>query len=607
MTSPHLPLPNMQGQNLLESIKPMLLTMMMVNTSKDNSQSNILNTIWSFLMLALVDWVVTNMKSVTDGIVMYGKKYLHQTINSKITEKLKANVGDFVKLEIKSIITMPIIDLDNQKTPIIHAILDLITNLQETKSITLVNNIFTLSYYEPIKITNDIYIKLSNTKIDANDLLNVSISKNENKDDNTKHNQYIEMYSYHLNMKELREELDIIVRDYLNKIKNKLGNQIYYFRQLNYNNKSENSNKSNSAIFGGGVLQFNMKAFHTNRKFINLFGDEINLIRKRVEFFRDNRKWYDQKGIPYTLGILMSGEPGSDKTSTIKCLANELKRHIVSIQLTNNMTKTQLESLFFEEILHITQGGKTEQFAIPIDKRLFVLEDVDCECDIVLDRKDKEEEINKDLYIEELKSQVKTLTEIINNPAKQQERVIITSKHTKNEISQKEEDNKITLSFLLNLLDGILETPGRIVIMTTNFLHKLDSALIRPGRFDITINFTKCNVKMMLEMICYYYDLDHLEEEQIRRITSLCNNIITAAELSKVLFENIDNIDNIENAITTLEKIKVDKIRERPLTIEENEIASPEQNNLQHKDTEEKVDLDPDPYSLDNSGYSYFA
>lgn len=40
---------------------------------------------------------------------------------------------------------------------------------------------------------------------------------------------------------------------------------------------------------------------------------------------------------------------------------------------------------------------------------------------------------------------------------------------------------------LLNVLDGVVDTPGRIVIMTTNQVDVLDPALIRPGRIDKTI------------------------------------------------------------------------------------------------------------------------
>lgn len=41
---------------------------------------------------------------------------------------------------------------------------------------------------------------------------------------------------------------------------------------------------------------------------------------------------------------------------------------------------------------------------------------------------------------------------------------------------------------LLNVLDGVVDSPGRIVIMTTNFPDALDAALIRPGRVDKMIH-----------------------------------------------------------------------------------------------------------------------
>merc|ERR1719410_800686 len=42
----------------------------------------------------------------------------------------------------------------------------------------------------------------------------------------------------------------------------------------------------------------------------------------------------------------------------------------------------------------------------------------------------------------------------------------------------------LNLSGLLNVLDGVVDTPGRILIMTSNHPEKLDPALIRPGRID---------------------------------------------------------------------------------------------------------------------------
>ena len=41
--------------------------------------------------------------------------------------------------------------------------------------------------------------------------------------------------------------------------------------------------------------------------------------------------------------------------------------------------------------------------------------------------------------------------------------------------------NRLTFSGLLNAIDGVTSTEGRILFMTTNHVDKLDPALIRPG------------------------------------------------------------------------------------------------------------------------------
>ena len=51
------------------------------------------------------------------------------------------------------------------------------------------------------------------------------------------------------------------------------------------------------------------------------------------------------------------------------------------------------------------------------------------------------------------------------------------------------EDDHVTLSGLLNALDGVAASTGRVVIMTTNHPERLDEALKRPGRTDIEVNF----------------------------------------------------------------------------------------------------------------------
>lgn len=68
-----------------------------------------------------------------------------------------------------------------------------------------------------------------------------------------------------------------------------------------------------------------------------------------------------------------------------------------------------------------------------------------------------------------------------------------------NVVSPVAESNKgrLSLSALLNIIDGVAATEGRILIMTTNHLDKLDKALIRPGRVDMTVKFDLASTPMI--------------------------------------------------------------------------------------------------------------
>lgn len=52
---------------------------------------------------------------------------------------------------------------------------------------------------------------------------------------------------------------------------------------------------------------------------------------------------------------------------------------------------------------------------------------------------------------------------------------------------ERENRKPISMSTLLNLLDGVNAPEGRLVFITTNHPEKLDSALIRPGRVDLQV------------------------------------------------------------------------------------------------------------------------
>jgi chaperone BCS1 len=218
---------------------------------------------------------------------------------------------------------------------------------------------------------------------------------------------------------------------------------------------------------------------------------------------------------------MFHGDPGCGKTSTVKAIANTARRHIINIQLSEIKSKAQLRHLFFNEEIHVMNGTTTERYSIPIHERLYLIEDIDAMGDSVLERKWKKPEVPK----EEKKK--------TGDPW----------------LDREEEDIKepIDLSFLLNLLDGTLESSGRILCISSNFPERIDKALIRPGRIDMIINFKKCNRQILQEMVTSFYD------KEIEDWTSdELDYKWTPAEVNQILFRNFDSS---EDAIQELIKL----------------------------------------------------
>ena len=86
--------------------------------------------------------------------------------------------------------------------------------------------------------------------------------------------------------------------------------------------------------------------FESTRTFSNMFFEEKESVLKNIHFFVNNKQWYYDNGIPYSIGFGLHGPPGTGKTSFFKCLANLTGRHLVVISLKLIKTKRQLEDFF---------------------------------------------------------------------------------------------------------------------------------------------------------------------------------------------------------------------------------------------------------------------
>ncbi|KAK1753743.1 hypothetical protein QBC47DRAFT_430688 [Echria macrotheca] len=67
----------------------------------------------------------------------------------------------------------------------------------------------------------------------------------------------------------------------------------------------------------------------------------------------------------------------------------------------------------------------------------------------------------------------------------------------------------ISLSALLNALDGVSVPEGRVLAMTTNYLERLDPALIRPERVDLKIELGFADRETIVDLFRFLYKGPH--------------------------------------------------------------------------------------------------
>ena len=75
----------------------------------------------------------------------------------------------------------------------------------------------------------------------------------------------------------------------------------------------------------------------------------------------------------------------------------------------------------------------------------------------------------------------------------------------KNQRNQNRESDALDLSTVLNELDGIKSSCGRIMILTTNHPEKLDDALLRPGRIDHHIRLGNWSIDEIYDCCKFWY------------------------------------------------------------------------------------------------------
>ena len=384
-------------------------------------------------------------------------------------------------------------------------------DLPQTKHLKMsVNGYFVIANKNAIRVDEDIYAKQLSVMYDDKKAVTESC---------------IEVYTHSMDLLELKQYMSELVRKHELHRNNQLGQTLYYFDEMPLTlphllDGSINYNMAPKAMC------FTMAKLFTNKCMNNVYGSAMDIVRKRVNFFVHNKKWYQDKGVPHTLGILLYGEPGCGKTSMIKALSKDCRRNVFNIKLSDYTTVSQLSNLFFNERVCVVNEGVNVYYNIPIDKRIIVLEDVDCLSNIFAKRSN----------------------ETIDPPPLETDQVFGFLRPMPPPQQQPQQSQQLTLSYFLNVLDGVIETPGRILIMTTNHPEKLDRALIRPGRIDLKVHFQRCSRADIKEMVTKIKGTDIGDDI----IADVPEYVWSPAEVTQKIFEMID--DPVDNIISCLKE-----------------------------------------------------
>jgi chaperone BCS1 len=174
-----------------------------------------------------------------------------------------------------------------------------------------------------------------------------------------------------------------------------------------------------------------------------------------LQWFRTAEAWYNQRGIPYRRGYLLSGPPGTGKTSMIMAMAYRM----------------ELPLYYLNYGAVVSDNELFDAFSSAPRRAVMLIEDIDA-------------------------AKATANREIRYDPAGNP--VI------------KESTSSTTLSGLLNVLDGAMYQEGRIFFMTTNHPGKLDQALMRPGRIDLHERLDLLGSREIAAMLRRFYGTQDL-------------------------------------------------------------------------------------------------
>ncbi|KAK9697643.1 hypothetical protein RND81_08G050700 [Saponaria officinalis] len=214
-----------------------------------------------------------------------------------------------------------------------------------------------------------------------------------------------------------------------------------------------------------------------------------------LDRFITRKEYYRRVGKAWKRGYLLYGPPGTGKSSIVAAMANYLKFDVYDLDLREVLCNGELRRLLIGTA----------------SKSILVIEDIDCSIKLQ----------NRECAEDGAKSD--------------------------------NDDEKVTLSGLLNFVDGLWSTCGdeRIIVFTTNHKDRLDPAFLRPGRMDVHIEMSYCTFDGFKLLATNYLGIhDH---PMYNRIEDLLRKVqVTPAQVAGELMKSDFAEDALQKLVTLL-------------------------------------------------------
>jgi chaperone BCS1 len=218
-------------------------------------------------------------------------------------------------------------------------------------------------------------------------------------------------------------------------------------------------------------------------------GDKERLVED-ITRFRGSKQRYSQLGVPYHRGYLLYGPPGTGKTSLVSAVAAHFALSVYCVNLTEfndrslmaAVSEVPRDSVLLFEDIDCMKGGQKRELADGADK---------------LGGKREKESTN----------------------------------------------HSVTLSGLLNVLDGFFAPTGVLFMMTTNQVEVLDPALLRAGRIDYKLYLGKASDAQKVDLYLRFFP--DASEAEAREFVRNCGSAETMAEFQGLLLASREDSGNL--------------------------------------------------------------